>query len=65
MKGLGDNKVVNMCEVEVYSGRGISNGVTDTCPQDCCKLKEKDQSVQWILDPNNRCQRGGEKFDNR
>ena len=24
----GDNKVVNMCEVEVYSGRGISNGVT-------------------------------------
>ena len=24
----GTGKVVNMCEVEVYSGRGISNGVT-------------------------------------
>ena len=24
----GTSKVVNMCEVEVYSSRGISNGVT-------------------------------------
>ncbi|XP_015751941.1 PREDICTED: uncharacterized protein LOC107331807 isoform X4 [Acropora digitifera] len=35
------------------------------CPQDCSKLKKKDPPVEWILDPNNRCQRGGEKFDNR